>query len=58
MNVCSYCGRDIDDHRPVFVDERLDGTRRRTGQFCNYACLSAHIEDEELTTGACCRLEM
>ncbi|WP_458189131.1 hypothetical protein [Haladaptatus sp. NG-WS-4] len=29
-----------------------------TGQFCNYACLSAYIEEEALTTGACCRLEV
>ncbi|WP_458206807.1 hypothetical protein [Haladaptatus sp. NG-SE-30] len=56
MNACSYCGCDIDDHQPVFVSERIDGARRQTGQFCNYACLSAHIEDEALTTGTRCQL--
>lgn len=61
MTDCTYCGSDIDRHDPVFVEERPghdqnDG-RTSAGQFCNYACLHAHIEDEELVYGASCELD-
>ncbi|AFK20515.1 hypothetical protein HFX_2844 [Haloferax mediterranei ATCC 33500] len=49
-----YCGSDVSCHDPVFVEEAADGERVSVGGFCNYACLSAYIEDEELTTGASC----
>ncbi|AHZ23874.1 hypothetical protein E6P09_12555 [Haloferax mediterranei ATCC 33500] len=51
---CVYCGSDVSCHDPVFVEEAADGERVSVGGFCNYACLSAYIEDEELTTGASC----
>jgi len=54
---CTYCGSDVSEHDPVFVDERDDGERVPAGRFCNYACLSAHVEAEDLVTGACCRWE-
>lgn len=60
MPTCTYCGSDVDAHDPVYVEERVDndsdsgGDRQQTGQFCNYACLAQHIEDEGLTDGAAC----
>lgn len=54
---CTFCGSDIHDHEPVFVEEATDGERRPAGQFCNYACLARYIEDEGLETGACCQLD-
>ncbi|MFC6732018.1 hypothetical protein [Haladaptatus sp. DYSN1] len=51
---CTYCGADVYAHDPVFVEEFDGGTRVEAGQFCNYACLTAHIEEKGLTTGAAC----
>jgi hypothetical protein len=57
MTECTYCGSDIACHEPVFVEERQDqdGERVPAGQFCNYACLHAYIEDEELVYGSSCK---
>ncbi len=54
---CTYCGSDVHAHEPVFVDEEQRGERTTIGQFCNYACLAQHIENNELETGACCQLD-
>jgi len=52
---CTYCGSDVGRHDPVCVCECEDGTGSGIDhRFCNYACLSAHIEDRNLTAGACC----
>jgi hypothetical protein len=56
-NDCTYCGSDVYDHDPVFVEEGAGDDREPAGQFCNYACLSAHIDEEELITGACCQVD-
>ncbi|SEL60887.1 hypothetical protein [Haloferax larsenii] len=54
MAACMYCESDVLRHDPVFVDE-LDGDERtEVGAFCNFACLSAYIDEEGLTTGASC----
>lgn len=58
MTECTYCGSDLTHYTPVFVEEETDGKRTPVGQFCNYACLSAHIEEEGLTEGACCHIEL
>ncbi|EMA49244.1 MULTISPECIES: hypothetical protein [Halococcus] len=61
MNTCTYCDSDLSSYDPVSVERGsidTDGERRREGQFCNYACLSAHIDEEGLTEGACCRIEL
>lgn len=54
---CTYCGQTTEAHDPVFVFEEGDGERVSVGEFCNYACLSAHIEENDLVNGACCRLD-
>lgn len=54
VNACTYCESDIDRHDPVFVNEGTNASDNQSGQFCNYACLAAHIEDAELTDGAAC----
>lgn len=54
---CTYCGLDIWDHDPVFVESANAGTRESVGQFCNYACLSAHIDEADLAAGASCTLD-
>ena len=48
---CTYCGSDVYEHEALFVAEAQDGEREQTGQFCNYACLSTYIDEENLVTG-------
>ncbi len=55
---CTFCGSDVDAHEPVVVEEVRDDERVPAGQFCNYACLARHIEQEGLETGACCRIDL
>lgn len=55
---CTYCGSDVYDHDALFVEEEQDGEREQTGQFCNYACLSAHIDEENLVIGTCCTIDL
>lgn len=55
---CTYCGSDVYEHDALFVEEEEGGEREQTGQFCNYACLSAHIDEENLTEGNCCTIEL
>lgn len=59
MTDCTYCGCDVEAHDPVFVYEErpADGERVPAGQFCNYACLSTHVEESGLADGAVCRLD-
>jgi hypothetical protein len=58
MTECTYCRSDIEQHEPVFVEERQgegqDEKRVPAGRFCNYACLYAYIENEELVYGTSC----
>ncbi|MFB6172469.1 MAG: hypothetical protein ABEJ23_08030 [Haloarculaceae archaeon] len=53
---CTYCGCDVTAHDPVFVTERADEGDETVpvGQFCNYGCLVAHVEAEDLVTGTAC----
>lgn len=57
-DACTFCGLDVQDHEPVFVEERRGDGLVAAGQFCNYACLARHIEAEGLETGACCRIDL
>ena len=50
---CAYCDSAIFDHDPLCVRDCADDCGSPT-YFCNYACLSAHIDAENLTTGDCC----
>jgi hypothetical protein len=54
---CTYCGSDVYRHDPVFVTEEREFRRVETGAFCNYACLSAHIDEEGLAEGDSCEIE-
>ncbi len=51
---CTFCGSDLSRYDPVHVEETVGGERVEAGAFCNYACLSAHVEAEELTYGDAC----
>lgn len=55
---CTYCGSDVYEHDPVFVMEEREFRRVETGGFCNYACLSAHIDEEGLADGAACTVDL
>jgi hypothetical protein len=50
---CAYCGSRIFDHDPICVRDCEEDCRSPT-YFCHYACLSAYIEANDLTTGAAC----
>ncbi|UHQ98141.1 hypothetical protein HYG81_21425 (plasmid) [Natrinema zhouii] len=55
---CTYCGSDIYEHEPVFIAEFESGARVQDKQFCNYACLAAYIEEEGLTEGSLCKIDL
>lgn len=57
MTDCTYCGSDVYAHDPLFLESGDDGEREAVGQFCNYACLTAHVDEENLTAGACCQFD-
>ena len=50
---CAYCGCDVTVHNPVYVRE--NGSEWET-PYCNYGCLSAHIEEEGLAVGTTCSI--
>lgn len=50
---CTYCGSHIFDHDPVCVRDCTDDCGSPT-YFCNDACLSAHIDENELVFGDAC----
>lgn len=51
---CTYCGSDVERHDPVSVADGVNPDPGQSRRFCNYACLAAYIEDEELVYGAAC----
>ena len=50
---CAYCGSPIFDHDPICVRDCTDdcGSPR---YFCNYACLSTYVDENNLMTGDAC----
>jgi hypothetical protein len=50
---CAYCDSRIFDHDPICVRDCENGCGSPT-YFCNYACLSAYIDENNLTTGNAC----
>jgi len=53
-DACTFCGSDLAAYDPVYVEETRESERNAVGGFCNYACLAAYIEENELTYGAAC----
>lgn len=50
---CTYCGSSVFAHDPICVRDCTDDCGSPE-YFCNYACLSARIDDANLTTGNAC----
>jgi hypothetical protein len=55
MATCAYCGSELDNYDPLVLVQEVDGGRSEEGRFCNYGCLSAHIDEEGLIYGAACQ---
>ncbi|WP_026190092.1 hypothetical protein [Halomicrobium katesii] len=51
--VCAYCESPIFAHDPICVRDCTDDCGA-PAYFCNYACLSSYIDDEDLTEGDAC----
>ena len=52
----AYCESRIFDHDPICVRDCDDGCGS-PADFCNYARLSAYIDENNLTTGDACEWE-
>jgi len=50
---CAYCESQIFDHDPICVRDCEDECGSPV-YFCNYACLSAYIDENDLTVGDAC----
>ncbi|WP_435183404.1 hypothetical protein [Halobellus sp. EA9] len=50
---CAYCDSRIFAHDPVCVRDCTDDCGSPT-YFCNYACLSAYVDEENLMRGDAC----
>jgi hypothetical protein len=50
---CAYCDSRIFEHDPICVRD-CAADCGSPEYFCNYACLSAHIEANQLTAGNAC----
>lgn len=49
---CVYCGSVAEAHDPVYVSEgEIDADPMA---FCNFACVTAYVDEQGLTDGACC----
>lgn len=58
MPNCTYCDSGLAPYDTVAVEREFEDGREREGVFCNYGCLSAHLEETEAATGACCRIDV
>ena len=52
MVACTYCGCAVEDHDPLFLSKTPGG--EPTAQYCNYGCLTAHVDEADLVTGTSC----
>jgi len=50
---CAYCGSLIFEHDPICVRD-CEADCGSPAYFCNYACLAAHVDEENLTAGNAC----
>lgn len=51
---CTYCDSRIFDHDPICVRDCTADCGSPL-YFCNYACLSVHINENKLTYGDACK---
>lgn len=51
--MCAYCASRIFDHDPICVRDCTEDCGSPEF-FCNYACLSAYIDERNLTAGDAC----
>ncbi|WP_336021806.1 hypothetical protein [Halobellus salinisoli] len=51
--MCTYCGSEIFDHDPICVRDCTDDCGSPE-YFCNYACLSVYIAENDLAAGDAC----
>lgn len=49
---CVYCDSPAEEHDPVYLAEGTVDADPMA--FCNYACLTAHVDERGLVNGACC----
>jgi len=57
MTGCAYCGCEVEAHDPVAVYESGDDAEGRgslAGEFCNWGCLAAYVDEEDVATGTTC----
>lgn len=50
---CTYCESSIFDHDPICVRD-CEADCGSPAYFCNYACLSTYIDENDLMTGNAC----
>jgi len=53
VETCAYCGSHIFEHDPICVRDCHDECGSPCF-FCNYACLSADIDENDRVTGDAC----
>ena len=53
QETCAYCESHIFEHDPVCVRDCTDDCGS-PAYFCNYACLSSYIDEEDLVVGDAC----
>lgn len=53
-SMCDYCGSRIFEHDPICVRD-CTADCGIPSYYCNYACLAAQIEEQDLTVGNACR---
>ena len=50
---CAYCGSRIFEHDPICVRD-CEADCGSPAYFCNYACLSSYIDENDLAMGDAC----
>jgi len=53
---CTYCGCEVEAHDPLAVYETDDGDGpgALAGEFCNWGCLGAYVDDSDVATDTTC----
>ncbi len=58
MTECAYCGCSPQAHDPVYVTASPPAEASDPDAYCNYGCLAAHIDAENLAVGTTCRVDL